>query len=171
MKKLNKLLKVITIMPIIGGVLPFVLSTTSCKKTDIPGFGEITLDNGTKIIVPNEDEFDMLCEKNDSPFAHVTISGITFTLENIIGFQFGSDFNLTVIPEHFLCLCTSFNSSLTIPSCVNTIEYEFLFHCTSFCQKLTIPQSVTTIESRFMDSCYSQDANIYCPGNTSKPNG
>jgi hypothetical protein len=22
-----------------------------------------------------------------------------------------------------------------------------------------------------MDSCYSQDANIYCPGNTSKPNG
>jgi hypothetical protein len=171
MKKLNKLLKVITIMPIIGGVLPFVLSTTSCKKNGIPGFGEISLDNGTKIIVPNADEFDMLCEKHDSPFVPVTVSGITFTLGNITGFQFGSDFNLTVIPDYFLCYCEFFNSSFTIPNCVETIGNEFLGHCSSFCQKLTIPQSVNSIGIRFMESCTAQNANIYCPGNTSKPDG
>ncbi|MDR2836449.1 MAG: leucine-rich repeat domain-containing protein [Bacteroidales bacterium] len=159
----------------------------------IRGFGEITLSSGLKIEVPNEKEFNKLCDTLD-PDASLIINGTSFTKSTLKGFAFGSEFDLSSIRDSFLDECISLNQPLTIPACVQSIGNNFLAACTSFNQLLTIsnvmelgdnflyncasfnqsliiPVSVITIGSGFLYGCSNYNETIYCHGNTSKPSG
>ncbi len=148
MKKLNKLFTILTIPTIIGGVLPITLLTTSCSKPSTPplvlNFGQITLNDGRKIEVPNAIEFNKLCDR-ESQSSPLTINGTTFIKNTLTGFAFGHDFNLESIGNYFLSNCTSFNHSLVIPSNVTSIGTFFLSNCHSFNQSLIISSTVSYI--------------------------
>jgi hypothetical protein len=144
-----------------------------------------------KIEVPNDVEFNKLCNSSD---ASLTINGTSFTKSTLKGFAFGSEFDLSSIRSYFLSGCTSFNQPLTIPTCVQSIGDFFLQSCISFNQPLiisnsvhsigrfflcncgvfkhhlVIPNSVDTIGAEFLSgSVYN--GTVYCPGNISKPSG
>jgi hypothetical protein len=189
-----KILSIFTFVTVFSGTLSFVGIMSGCESPKkIRGFGEITLQNDSKIEVPNEKEFNKLCDTL-GPDASLVINGTSFTKSTLKGFAFGNEFNLSSIRDYFLDECTSFNQPLTIPTCVHSIgDYflesctsfnqpltisnvmelgnDFLYNCTSFNQSLIIPVSVTTIGTGFLYGCSNYNGTVYCPENTSKPSG
>ncbi|GHU30793.1 hypothetical protein FACS1894166_01090 [Bacilli bacterium] len=133
------------------GVLPDTTpASISLTLNPILNFAQITLDDNTRINVRGGDDFNKLCN-TDLPTASITVNGTTFVKNSLTGFTFGSEFNLTAIPDDFLCRCTTFNQALTIPNSVETIGADFLSHCESFDRRLTIPDSVNTIGAYFLE--------------------
>ena len=70
--------------------------------------------------------------------------------------------SVTSIGTAFLGSCSSFNSSITIPSSVTTIGASFMGGCSSFNLPITIPSSVTSIGTDFMRSCGAMVSTVYC---------
>ena len=118
----------------------------------------------------------------------VTVDGKTFYCTDIVGFQFGSSFNLTqilnnyldycynlnqpiVFPEsatnmgnqQILANCTALNQPVVLPKNVTNIGANFMSHCTSYNQPLEIPDKVTTLGNSFMQECYAFNQPITIP--------
>ncbi|GMO13578.1 MAG: hypothetical protein Ta2E_03150 [Mycoplasmoidaceae bacterium] len=75
------------------------------------------------------------------------------------------------IDRNFLSYCESFNQTLTLPNTLTSINSQFLHYCTRFNQPLLIPSSITSIGGDFIASCTAFNNFIYCPGNSSRPDG
>lgn len=90
-------------------------------------------------------------------------NGVTYYVDEVVGLQFGSDFNLTTLGDGFLAYFSNLTQPLVIPSSVTSIGNGFLQHCESFNQPLSIPSGVTSIGTDFMSYCSSFNQPINIP--------
>ena len=93
-------------------------------------------------------------------------NSVPYYMDEIVGFQFGSNFNLSSIGDNFLAYCSNLTQPLVIPSGVTSIGNGFLQYCESFNQPLSIPSGVTSIGTDFMSYCSSFNQPINIPNLT-----
>ena len=67
---------------------------------------------------------------------------------------------MTSIGAYFLASCSNFNSAITFPSGITTIQEGMLQNCTSFNQNITFPSSLTSLGSGCMYNCNAMTGTI-----------
>lgn len=158
----------------------------------VTGFAKAYVNNpGTdtvRTIAVSSSEWSQFNPSNNAYSIQITCGGDTFYSDEVVGIQFGSDFNLTtlgyqtlayfvdlnqplVIPEgvttiqgSFLNYCYNFNQPLVLPSTLRTMNGgNFMYHCEDFNQPMTIPYGVTDLGSYFMNYCESFNQSLSLP--------
>ena len=78
-----------------------------------------------------------------------------YLLSQMLGIEFGDQFEKDRISSGFLDSCLLFNQPLRMPDSVEYIESYFLFYCFSFDQPIYFPEGLEEIGGYFMGACYS----------------
>lgn len=141
-----------------------------------------------KVVQISSADWSQFAVRNNGYAIQIVCGNETFYSDEVVGVQFGTDFDLDtlgartlayfvnlnqplVIPEgvvtintNFLSYCFNFNQPLSLPSTlINLSSGNFMYYCYSFNQPLTIPNSVTDIGSYFMSYCYSFNQKLTLP--------
>lgn len=98
-----------------------------------------------------------------------TVEGITFYRDEIVGLQYGEDYNLSSAVSGILNSCTNMNQPVVVPTGAK-IAQRFLASCTNFNQPVVLPSDLTSLDAYFMQNCYSFNQPITLPeGLTATP--
>lgn len=97
------------------------------QKVDSPCVG-ITLENQT--------EFEYLSTSSNMYAKDFTLDDVTYYQDEIVGFQFGEDFDKPDIGNSFLCNCIRLNQPLIMPSNATKVGTYFLNNAKNFNQIL-----------------------------------
>ena len=71
----------------------------------------------------------------------------------LLGVEFGIDFNFTSLSSSFLSGAKALCMPLKIPNCVTNIGINFMRYCNTFNTELILPDNITSIPDNFMEDC------------------
>jgi hypothetical protein len=122
----------------------------------------LTLSNGDTVEAITDSDVAACCSTAIAS-SNITVNGVTFQKNQVVGVEFGPGWTRTDIPDNFLRLFANLTSLSAIPSCITSIGTYFLDSCSKFNSPLTIPASVTSIERSFLDGCKAFNQPLVIP--------
>lgn len=158
----------------------------------VQGWGKLYIQNRdtnvvTTITMTSSNSFSNATNQQNNPYGYQnTIEGITFYRDELVGLQYGEDYNSSsaysgilngcsnmnqpvVVPtgakigQRFLSSCINFNQPVVLPSDLTLLDNYFMNQCYSFNQPITLPEGLTATPYYFMDSCYSFNQPLTIP--------
>ena len=134
----------------------------------VSGWGKLYVQNSDTravytVAVTSQAVFEALYGESNCYAFRIQIGTNPIYSDEILGFQFGSDFNLTAIGDYFLAGTGNMTQPIVIPSAVTSIGNYFLAYARKFNQPLIIPSSVTSIGSNFLNGCASFNQPLTIP--------